>query len=261
MKKKQIKGKTEERYYYNEHDNNQVNRLYHQRKRKKRKLRLKRVGFVLGIILVVAFVLSPYSKVGKIEVNGLKYMEKEDILTLIDVNEKSFHLLVSPSKIRNQLKESGLVEEIQCSKGLFNGLEINIKESAPLAYQENEVNISLIGRNGKIYHVTKDVLQNMHITTRLLNFTEGDYFTKFAKEYVNIPDSIRTLISDVSYTPIEPYDKDLIQFDMIDGKKVLIHDVENLASEMKYYQEILSTKPDACIYDIYGKNVYASECD
>ena len=40
-----------------------------------------------------------------------------------------------------------------------------------------------------------------------------------------------------------------------------IHDLNNLASEMKYYQEILSTKPNACVYDIHGKNVYAADCE
>lgn len=261
MKKNKTMGKSTERYYYNEHDDNQVNRLYYQRKKKKRKLRLKRVGLVLGIMLIIGFILSPYSKVGEIQVNGLNYMNEKDVLKIIDIDKNSFHLFVSPKKIKNKLIDSGVAKQVECIKGLFNGLEINIEEATPLAYQENETNITLIGQNGLIYHVNKESLQSMNITTRLLNFTDGDYFEIFAKEYVKIPDSIRTLISDVSYTPVEPYDKDLIQFDMIDGKKVYIHDIENLSSEMKYYQEILSTKPDACIYDIYGKNVYASECD
>jgi len=261
MRKKATKGKQEERYYYNEHDDNQVSQLYMRRKKKKRKLRLKRIIFVLGIILVIAFVISPYSRVGTLKIKGCQYISEDDILNLIDIDENSFHATVFSSTIEKKLLASGIVKNVECKRGFFNGIEIVIEEATPLAYQENEVNAYLVGLNGDVYTVKKEVVSNMHLTTRLLNFTELSYLEKFAKQYVKVPESIRSLISDITYSPIDPYDKDQIVFDMNDGKKVYIHDLNNLASEMKYYQEILSTKPDACVYDIHGKNVYASDCE
>lgn len=261
MALKKQKGKPTERFYYNEHDQNQVNQLYHSRKRKKRKLRLKRVGLVLGVVLIIAFFVSPYSRVQKINISGLTYLSEDSILDLIDVDQNSIHLFVSTKKIKTNLLNSGIVAEVKCSKGLFSEVSLEIKEAIPLAYQENEKDVTLIGQNGLIYTINKDSMQTMEITTRILNFTDQEFLKKFASEYVKVSESIRSLVSDVVYNPIEPYDQELIEFHMIDGKKVYIHDIENLASEMKYYQEILSTKPNACVYDIYGKNVYASDCE
>lgn len=261
MAKKQMKGKQEGRYYYNEHDDNQVNQLYNRRRKKRRKLRLKRVAFVLAIGLVLGFLVSPYSKVGTITVEGCNYMTSSDILEIAEVSENSFHAFTSANRIEKKLLASGVVKSVSCKRGFFRGLHIEIKEATPLAYQENEKDISLIGQNGEIYKVSKDIADNMNITTRLLNFTDETFLEKFASEYSKVPESIRSLVSDITYCPEEPYDKEKIQFDMNDGKKVFIHDLSNLASEMKYYQEILSTKPDACIYDVHGKNVYASECE
>lgn len=260
MGKKQKKGKQEERYYYNEHDANQVNQLYRQRKQKRRKLRLKRVFFVAIIVALVAFVMSPYSRVGKITVEGNFYMNEEDIIEATGIKENSLHAFISAKKIEEKLTGHGVIKTAQCQRGFFNGVHIVVTEAEPLAYQENENNIALIGQNGEVYYIDKAKNTNMNLATRLLNFTEEAYLKEFAKEYAKIPEAIRSLVSDITYAPEEPYDTDRIQFDMNDGKKVYVR-LKNMASEMKYYQEILSTKPDACIYDIHGKNVYATDCE
>ena len=261
MKKTKQTSKPQERYYYNEHDENQVSQLYYRRKKKRRKLRLKRVGFVLAIALIIAFIVSPYSRVQSIKIKGLTYLDKEDILEIIDIHQNTHHFLVHSSAVQKRLNDSGVVKSAEVKRGFFSGLEIKVVESIPLAYQESEDNILLIGQTGKLYEISKEALSNMNVTTRLIGFNDREYLERFATQYIQVPESIRSLVSDISYEPVEPADKDLIRFDMNDGKKVYIHDLNNLASEMKYYQEILSTKPNACVYDIHGKNVYAADCE
>lgn len=260
MRKKQKKGKQEERYYYNEHDANQVHQLYRQRKQKKRKLRLKRVFFVAAVVAVIIFIISPYSRVGKITVEGNVYMVEDDVIKATGINENTLHALTSAKKIEEKLIGHGVIKTAECQRGFFNEIHIIITEAEPLAYQENDSNVSLIGQNGEVYFVEKGQASNMNVATRLINFTDEEYLKEFAKEYAKIPEAIRSLISDITYAPEEPYDADRIQFDMNDGKKVYVR-LKNMASEMKYYQEVLSTKPDACIYDIHGKHVYATDCE
>ncbi len=261
MARKQMKGKKNERYYYNEHDLNQVNQLYRKRKKRRRKLRMKRVGLVLAIALVLGFIISPYSRVQTISIEGCEYIAKKDVLEMINVSERSFHVFVSTQKIEEKLIKNGIAKSVKCDKGLFSGLTIEIEESEPLAYQENEHDIYLLAQNGEIYTVSKETIAHMNIATRLLNFTDLELLKKFSEQYVNVPVSIRSLVSDISFAPIEPHDKEQIIFDMNDGKKVYIHELANLVSEMKYYQEILSVQPNACSYDIHGTNVYAKECE
>ena len=108
--------------------------------------------------------------------------------------------------------------------------------------------------------VSKDYLKDIQQSPRLVGFKDEKILQEFVIELAKIPEGTLALMSDIVFSPVEPYDKTRVEISMSDGKKVIIR-IEDMASELKYYQEILSQEPNACVYDIYGNKVYASPCD
>lgn len=265
MKKKKKKAspkkvKRQLDYYYNEHDDNQVEVL--RRKRKKRKLK-KHIKWLLVIMilgLIVLYLTSPLSRVQSIQINGLHYLTKSQVLEASGISEDSIHAFTYSWMIENKLEELPMVKKVTVHRGLLNGIRINIEESRVIAYCSDNQTLKVIDEKGQSLTVSQDLLKDVQKAPRLLSFTDKALFDEFCRQFALIPEATRTLMSDIVFAPQDPYDKTRVEISMSDGKKVIVR-IEDMASELKYYQEILSSQPDACVYDIYGNKVYASPCD
>lgn len=258
MKKNTSKGQFT--YDYNEHDENQVERLFKQRHRIHLRKKARRLLVLIAIAIVVVILASPISRVSKIEVNGLNYLTQEAVIKESGIKVGSFRLFATKNRITKHLKQAPMVSDVVIKKHLFGTIEFNVVESPIVAYYQTEKSVVVIDDKGLRIELPLEKKEQMQSCICLYNFTDEKLLDEFCQSFVTIAPSIRQLISDVHYAPIEVYDEQRIQFDMNDGKKVYLR-LPDMASEMKYYSEILSHEPNACSYDMYGNKAYAKSCD
>lgn len=247
------------RYYYNEHDDNQVEQIYHRQRKRKLKKRI-RILLKVGIVaLIVAFFVSPLSRVGSVTVSGEQLLAADDIIEYAGVSPDHIHALTYPYFIEKRLLEAPMIKEVNVQRGFFSGIHIKVKESSVLAYQYDGTKLEVVDEKGNLVEIDSSHLKDVQQKPRLLSFTDQDILYTFCSELAKVPEATVTLMSDIIFDPEEPYDKTRVRIEMSDGKTVYIR-IEDMAGELKYYQEILSREPNACVYDIYGSKVYASPC-
>lgn len=259
-KKKKKEPQAQRHYYYNEHDDNQVEKLRVKRKKRKIKKNVKIVLRILCILLVMGFFASPLSRVNKITVSGQRYLSEEAILKEAGIQEKSIHAFTYPHFIEKKLSKMPMIDKVEVSRGFFYGIKIEVTESRIVAYVYENDKLRIVDANGKLITLPKDRLKDVQQAPRLVGFKKEEILEEFAVELAKVPEATVALMSDVVFSPQEPYDKSRVEIAMSDGKKVIVR-IEDMASELKYYQEILSKEPNACIFDIYGNKVYATPCD
>lgn len=253
------KKKTAPRYYFNEYDDSPVEKKHHQQKGMRLKKHFVRFLWLLVIIGIIAFFLSPLSRIGMIHVNGIHYLSEDDIVMQSGLNENDVSLLTFSSRIEKKLENAPLIATAKVQKSLFSGMIITIQEKSIIAYQnENEV-LRVVDGDGKIANVDMSHLATIQQAPRLMQFSDETILQTFCEELAKVPEVTLAMISDIKFSPIEPYDMTRVEMDMSDGKKVYVR-IEDMAAELKYYPEILDREPDACVYDINGNKVYASPC-
>ena len=98
-------------YYYNEHDESQVEKILKTKKKKKIKRRVKILLFLMIFIMIGAYFMSDYSRVQSITIVGNDEVKSEDILEKISVSKKSIYLLVNTGKIEDEVKSIPLVKK------------------------------------------------------------------------------------------------------------------------------------------------------
>ena len=260
MARKKVKKASTNRYYYNDHDDNQVEQLRTKRQKRRIKKNVKRALVVCVILLVVGFFSSDLSRVSKITVVGQRYLTEEMVIKEAGISKKSFHILTYPYFIEKKLEQVPMIKNVKVSRGFFYGIKIKIEESNVLAYVYQDEKLRIVDDKGAMLEVSKDYLKDIQQSPRLVGFKDEKILQEFVIELAKIPEGTLALMSDIVFSPVEPYDKTRVEISMSDGKKVIIR-IEDMASELKYYQEILSQEPNACVYDIYGNKVYASPCD
>lgn len=264
MKRKNQKKKGEnvktKRYYYNEHDDNQVEELRTKRKKRRLKKRVRHLFHFMIFVLLGLFIASPLSRVSKITVSGQKLLSEESILAGAGISEDDLHVLTYPFIVENKLLQLPMIKEAKVYRGFFYGLEIEIVESPVIGYLYDGTTLKIIDEAGALIEISASALKDIQQTPRLIGFEDETILKDFCEQLALVPQATQSLMSDIVFAPEDPYDKTRVEINMSDGKKVIVR-IEDMAGELKYYQEILSQKPDACVYDIYGNKVYASPCD
>lgn len=251
--------KTQKSYYYNEHDENQVEQLRNRRKKRKIKKGLVRLFKIFIVVLIILFFVSPLSRVKKITVSGLHFISETTILENTGISENSIHVFTYSYFIEKKLLALPMVASVDIHRGFFNGITIDVKERQVIAYELTNDTLFIIDDKGQRVQTDSSLLKEVQQLPRLLGFENEEIRKNFCEQLAKVPSSTLSLMSDIVFNPIEPYDKTRVQIDMSDGKKVYVR-IDNMANGLKYYQEILSKEPNACVYDVEGNKVYASPC-
>ncbi len=247
------------KYYYNEHDDNQVKALAKKRRQQRRQKLLRRLSLVLVVILVAGFFLTPFSRVQSIKITGTHFLDDKAVLKAAGVSKNSVHALTYPQYIEKNVRKLALVKDVRVHRGFFYGITIAVTESPVLAYRVNGEQLSVVDEQGKLIDIAMENLDEVQAYPQLLAFEDEDFLNDFCAQLAKIPEAVIALMSDISYSPVDPYDLDRVTIRMNDGKIVYVR-LKDMATEMKYYQEILSQEPNACSYDLYEDKVYASPC-
>ncbi len=247
---------------YNEHDVNQVRRIFNVRRKNKVKKRVKVAIVVFCFVIVGLYLYSDLSKVKTITVEGNSVVKTKQILDVIAIDNNDFHFLVNTKKIKNSIKELPLIKKVSVKKTFFGDIKIDIEEADKIAYGIINKKIYLIDELGKVsYTDDKEVINDLKFTPQFVGFKSLDFLKTFAKEYLKIPDLVKNQTSDIIYEP-EKSDTTRLKFIMINGKIMYLR-VEDMAQQLNSidYEAMMTEYKDRCVFSFEGKHIYTQECD
>ncbi len=248
-------------YYFNEHDEDQVRKIYKKNKRKKIKRRFRLLMVLCVVIVVVYYFLSDHSKVQSIRVIGNSSLKTEDILKLISVTKDDYYLFVNEKKLKNEVEQIPLVKQVDIEKDLIGHITIKVVEAEKVAYCTVGNKTYIIDELGKVSEMRdKKVLESLKTCPKLSKFKDINLLKKFAKEYIKIPNLIKNQTSDIVYAPSSS-DPTLIKFIMNDGK-ILYLRVEEISEQLQPgrfdYEAFKTAYSQYNVYRFEGKHVYMS---
>ncbi|MEG0685543.1 MAG: FtsQ-type POTRA domain-containing protein [Coprobacillus sp.] len=247
-------------YYYNEHDENQVDKILKTKKKKKLKRRFKVLFVLFVLILIVAFFLSDYSKVQSIKVVGNEEIKTDDILNSISVNKESIFILVNTSKIEDEVKQVNLVKKANVSRDFFGNIKIEVEEADKVAYSIIDNVTYVIDEMGNVTE-TKDkaIIQSLQACPMITKFKDLKLLKSFAKQYVEIPELIKSQTSDIVYDP-KKMDETRLKF-IMDNGKILYLRIEDMVKQLKSFDyEANIAHDDMCVFKFEGNNIYKEAC-
>lgn len=247
-------------YYYNEHDENQVDKILKTKKKKKLKRRFKVLFVLFVLILIVAFFLSDYSKVQSIKVVGNEEIKTDDILNSISVNKESIFILVNTSKIEDEVKQVNLVKKANVSRDFFGNIKIEVEEADKVAYSIIDNVTYVIDEMGNVTE-TKDkaIIQSLQACPMITKFKDLKLLKSFAKQYVEIPELIKSQTSDIVYDP-KKMDATRLKFIMDNGKMLYLR-IEDMVKQLKSFDyEANIAHDDMCVFKFEGNNIYKEAC-
>lgn len=250
-----------EEYYYNEHDENQVEKILKTKKKKKLKRRFKVLLFLVAFVFIGAYFLSDYSKVKAIQVSGNEDIQTQDILDHISVNKQTIYWFVNTGKIEKEIKEIPLIKKVNVSKDLLGYVKIEIEEAELVAYCVIDKKTYVIDELGRVIETNNQkMIQSLQSSPRLTSFKNLAFLKKFAKEYVKIPELIKNQTSDIVYAP-QKSDDERLKFIMVNGK-ILYLRVEEMADQLTRfdYEAFMTAYSDRCEFSFEGEHVYMKKC-
>lgn len=250
-------------YYYNEHDENQVTKLYKKKKKKKLKRKFKVFCLFVFILLIVGYFVSGVSKVKTISVVGNKDVNKESIKEAAGITKQTTYLFIDKSKVEDAIKQVALVKKAEVTYDILGNVTIKIEESNKVAYCVIDKKTYVIDELGSVVEAKDEsVIETLKTSPKLSNFKTLEFLETFAKAYAGIPEIIKNETSDIIYSPKDA-DETRIEFVLDNGKKLIVR-VEDMANQLSRfsYEAFMTTYDDKCVFEFLGeKNVYMRECE
>ena len=101
----------------------------------------------------------------------------------------------------------------------------------------------------------------MQSTPQITKFKDLQLLKEFAKEYVDIPEIIKSQTSDIIYNP-QKSDETRLKFIMDDGK-ILYLRIEDMVEQLNKfdYEANKEVYKDKCVFSFEGNYVYMKDCE
>lgn len=248
-------------YYYNEHDENQVEKILKTKRKKRLKRRFKILLFLLVFVLIGGYFLSDYSKVQSIQIVGNEDVKSEDILKNISIGDQTIYWLVNTHKIEQEIKMIPLIKKVNVSKDWFGHVKIEIEETQRVAYCVIDKKTYVIDELGSVIETDdQKMIESLQSCPQLSGFKNLEFLKTFAKAYVEIPELIKNQTSDILYAP-EESDETRLKFIMVNGK-ILYLRVEDMVEQLSRfdYEAFMTVYNDRCEFSFEGEHVYMKKC-
>ena len=248
-------------YYYNEHDENQVTKLYKKKKKKRLKRKVKVFCFLVVILIVAGYFISDLSKVKSIKIVGNNDVSKESIEEASGITKQSTYLLIDKSKAEKAIKKVALVKKAEVTDDILGNVTIRVEESDKVAYCVIGKKTYVIDELGSVVEAKDEsVIETLKTSPKLSNFKTLKFLKTFAKEYAQIPELIKNETSDIIYAP-EDADETRIEFVLDNGKKLIVR-VEDMADQFSRfsYEAFMTTYDNKCEFEFLGGKVYMRDC-
>ena len=120
---------SQQQYYYNEHDENQVLRLRRDKRKRKLKRKIKVMLILFVMLLIAGYFVSDISRVHDINITGLQEVSKDDIEKSISVHEGDIVLFVNTGKIEDEIAKIPFIKKVKVTKSLLGSVQIEVEEA------------------------------------------------------------------------------------------------------------------------------------
>ncbi len=210
-------------------------------KQERRKKANRKLIFYLLIFFVLIFIViylqSPMSYVKNISVNGLQWLEKEEIINQSEIEENANFWGVQTKELEENIVSHPQIKEADVSKSFPNTIIMDITELRHVAYVELNGKIQPLLENGDLLEEVNSSDINGEAPI-LKGFNDNHYLQETAEELANLSTYVAALISEVNWIPSDsnPYK---IQLYMTDGQEVEAS-IRNLSGNLDSYPSIVS---------------------
>ncbi|SHN15042.1 cell division protein FtsQ/DivIB [Gracilibacillus kekensis] len=206
------------------------------RKKANRKLIFYLLIFFV-LIFIVVYLQSPMSYVKNVKVNGLNWVEKEEIIQLSKIEKNTNFWGADSKEMEQAIISHPQVTAVDVSKSFPNTIVIEIDELMHIGYVDINNKLHPILENG-------DLLSEVNWSAvigevpLLLGFKDNHYLKELAEEIGDLSAYVSVLISEIHWIPSDsnPYK---VKLYMTDGQEVE-SSIRNLSSTLNSYPSIVT---------------------
>lgn len=213
-----------------------IPKLKQQRRRKANRRLVILLSLFFSLILVIAYIQSPLSRIRTISIKGNEFYSSNELIEKTGLSTNMNIWKVKSSSISAKLEHLPEIKKASVHMKWPNTIEVTIVEYKKLAYVKNNSAYSPVLENGTILknRTTGKFPVNAPI---LVGFKEGVVLDHFLGELEKLPEEVLNSISEIKYSP-DKTDHDHVRLFMNDGFEVSAT-INSFSEKMSHYPSII----------------------
>lgn len=203
----------------------------------------------LLLLIVSAYLLSPYATMKDIRVEGTVHTTADDIRQASGIQDSDYtiNLLLDKAKYEKQIKSNYWVESAQLVYQFPTKFTIKIKEYDIVAYYVSGENHYPILSSGQL-ETSSVSLVSLPETYISVLFNDSQQIKTFTSELAQISPELKAAIQKVELAPSK-VTSDLIRLTMNDSDEVLVP-LSEMSKKLPYYSKIKSQLSEPSVVDM-----------
>ena len=203
----------------------------------------------LLLLIVSAYLLSPYATMKDIRVEGTVQTTADDIRQASGIQDSDYtiNLLLDKAKYEEQIKSNYWVESAQLVYQFPTKFTIKVKEYDIVAYYISGENHYPILSSGQL-ETSSVSLVSLPETYLSVLFNDSEQIKSFTSELAQISPELKAAIQKVELAPSK-VTSDLIRLTMNDSDEVLVP-LSEMSKKLPYYSKIKSQLSEPSVIDM-----------
>ena len=203
----------------------------------------------LLLLVVSAYLLSPYATMKDIRVEGTVQTTADDIRQASGIQDSDYtiNLLLDKAKYEEQIKSNYWVESAQLVYQFPNKFTIKVKEYDIVAYYVSGESHYPILSSGQLETSAVSLLSLPETYLSVL-FNDGEKIKAFTSELAQISPELKAAIQKVELAPSK-VTSDLIRLTMNDSDEVLVP-LSEMSKKLPYYSKIKPQLSEPSVIDM-----------
>ena len=203
----------------------------------------------LFLLVVSAYLLSPYATMKDIRVEGTVQTTDDDIRQASGIQDSDYtiNLLLDKAKYEEQIKSNYWVESAQLVYQFPTMFTIKVKEYDIVAYYVSGENHYPILSSGQL-ETSSVSLVSLPETYLSVLFNDSEQIKTFTSELAQISPELKTAIQKVELAPSK-VTSDLIRLTMNDSDEVLVP-LSEMSKKLPYYSKIKPQLSEPSVIDM-----------
>ena len=203
----------------------------------------------LLLLIVSAYLLSPYATMKDIRVEGTVQTTADDILQASGIQDSDYtiNLLLDKAKYEEQIKSNYWVESAQLVYQFPTKFTIKVKEYDIVAYYISGENHYPILSSGQL-ETSSVSLVSLPETYLSVLFNDSEQIKAFTSELAQISPELKAAIEKVELAPSK-VTSDLIRLTMNDSDEVLVP-LSEMSKKLPYYSKIKPQLSEPSVIDM-----------
>ena len=203
----------------------------------------------LLLLVVSAYLLSPYATMKDIRVEGTVQTTADDIRQASGIQDSDYtiNLLLDKAKYEEQIKSNYWVESAQLVYQFPTKFTIKVKEYDIVAYYVSGENHYPILSSGQL-ETSSVSLVSLPETYISVLFNDSEQIKAFTSELAQISPELKSAIQKVELAPSK-VTSDLIRLTMNDSDEILVP-LSEMSKKLPYYSKIKSQLSEPSVIDM-----------